>query len=312
MRTFYDQWLAESERIARAVAEAPRVARGKDLQWVQTRQDARAALMIAPETGFATGGSLLMKAEIPVGWHTGKHLHGEEAIFIERGTGFLLLDGHRYDFRPGTVLHIPYRASHQLVNTGAEPVVYLSGLAWPLEAAVHLGHIEQLEDAGPNTPALLTGAPAEASQYWPEDGRRISMHEDQYELSRETKHGATYFLMGRNGNKNGFRATAVAVSSLFVELPHSKSHSHAHPEAYIYALQGRGYSLIGGKEYAWEQGDAVHVPPGMLHHQHFNPTDAENKELRFEFGIRYWFTAQWKGYQTVDKDLKPSPLHDDE
>jgi hypothetical protein len=28
------------------------------------------------------------------------------------------------------------------------------------------------------------------------------------------------------------------------------------------------------------------------------------KELRFEFGVRYWFVDQWKGYTTVDKHLK--------
>jgi mannose-6-phosphate isomerase-like protein (cupin superfamily) len=310
---FYDAWLAESERIELRIPEAPRVAHHNELHWVRTRQDARAALMIAPETGFATGGSLLMKAEIPVGWHTGRHVHGEEAIFIESGNGFLVLDDQRYEFRRRTIFHIPYRSPHQLVNTGTEPVVYLSGLAWPLETAVHLARLEQVDDAAPNTDDYLSALPqAEASQYWPTDGRRVAMHEEQYDLSKETKHGATYFLMGRSGDKNGFKAKAVAISSLFVELPHSKSHSHAHPEAYLYALQGRGYSKIGGKEYLWAQGDAVHVPPGMLHHQHFNPTDEQTMELRFEFGIRYWFTDQWTGYRTIDKDLSYSPLHDDE
>lgn len=307
---FYSRWLEQSARLQAAVADAPRVARGADLDWVTTRQDARAALMISPETGFPTGGSALLKAQIPVGWHTGRHTHGEEAIFIERGTGFLLLDGRCYDFKPRTIFHIPYRATHQLFNTGDQPVDYLSGLAFHLEAAVHLAQIEQLEDAGPNEPGFAP-EPA-ADQTWAEDGRRISMHEEQYERSKETKHGATYFLMGRSGKQHGFKATSVAISSLFVELPRSKSHSHAHPEAYLYALQGRGYSQIGGQQYTWEEGDAVHVPPGMLHHQHFNPSDGETMELRFEFGIRYWFTDQWKGYLTIDKDLNYSPMHDDE
>jgi mannose-6-phosphate isomerase-like protein (cupin superfamily) len=310
---FYARWLDQSARIEQAVAQAPRVARGQDLTWTTTRQDARAALMIAPETGFPTGGSSLIKAEIPVGWHTGRHRHGEEAIFIERGFGFLLLDDRRYDFTRRTILHVPYRSTHQLFNTGDEPVVYLSGLAFHLEAAVNLARIEQLEDTGPNDPSVLASLPAaEPLQTWPEDSRRIVMHEDQYERSKETKHGATYFLMGRSGKQNGFKARSVAISSLFVELPRSKSHSHAHPEAYLYALQGRGYSRIGDGEYTWEEGDAVHVPPGMLHHQHFNPTDGETMELRFEFGIRYWFTDQWTGYRTIDKELKYSPLHDDE
>jgi len=307
MADFYSQWLKQSEDVEKAVAEGPRVARSKELKWTTTRQDYRAALMIAPETGFPTGGSLMMKAEIPPAWHTGKHAHGEEAIYVEQGEGFLIVDDKRYDFHKGTVLHIPYRSTHQLVNTGKDSVLYISGLAWPLEADIYMGKFEHLEDAGKNSSAQQ-GFAAEESQYWPVDGRRISMHEDQFVLSSETKHGATYFMMGRTGKDNGFKATSVAISSIFVDLPRSKSHSHAHPEAYLYALQGSGYSEIDGKRYDWEQGDAVHVPPGMLHHQHFNPNDTDMKELRFEYGIRYWMVDQWRGYTTVDRHMKATHL----
>jgi quercetin dioxygenase-like cupin family protein len=307
---FYDSWLTTSERVEKEIREAPRVARAKELNWTRTRQDHKAALMIAPETGFPTGGSLLMKAEIPIGAHTGKHAHGEEAIYIEQGEGFLLLDDSRYDFRRGTIFHIPYRSSHQLVNTGNAPVVYISGLTWPLEAAVRMGRMEQLDEAGFNDSDLIASAPQEDSQYWPIDGRRISMHEEQFELSDETKHGATYYLMGIHGDRNGFKVKAVRISSIFVDLPHSKSHSHAHPEAYLYALQGSGYSEIDGKRYDWVQGDAVHVPPGMMHHQHFNPYDSEMRELRFEFGIRYWFVDQWRGYTTVDRHMHATHMED--
>lgn len=310
MEDFYSAWLERSQQLDRTVSAAPRVAKGKSLNWVRTRQDSKAALMIAPELGFPTGGSLLMKAEIPAGWHTGKHVHGEEAIYVERGDGFLILDDKRYDFRRGTIFHIPYRSPHQLFNTGKEPVSYLSGLAWPLEASVYMGRMEQIEDAGANDPAALARAPREESQYWPADGRRIAMHEEQFELSTETKHGATYFLMGRSGKQNGFKSTSVAISSIFVDGPHSKSHSHAHPEAYLFALQGSGYSEIGGKRHEWEQGDAVHVPPGMMHHQHFNPNDTDMKELRFEFGIRYWLADQWKGYTTIDRHMKATHMDD--
>lgn len=310
MQDFYSAWLESSENIEKTVKDAPRVAKGKGLTWVRTRQDSKAALMIAPETGFPTGGSLLMKAEIPAGWHTGKHRHGEEAIYVEKGEGFLLLDDKRYDFHRGTIFHIPYRSAHQLFNAGKEPVVYISGLAWPLEAFVRMGRIEHLEEAGANDAAPLAKTAPEESQCWPVDGRRISMHEEQFERSAETKHGATYFLMGRSGKQNGFKATAVAISSIFVDLPHSKSHSHAHPEAYLYALQGSGYSEIGGQRVDWEQGDAVHVPPGMMHHQHFNPYDTDMKELRFEFGIRYWFVDQWRGYTTIDRHMKATHLEE--
>jgi len=96
-----------------------------------------------------------MRAEIPVGWHSGRHLHGEEAIYVESGEGFMILDDKRYDFVPGTIFHVPYRATHQLFNTGKTPVGYLSGLAWHLEADVYMGKMEQLEECGENDPKVL-------------------------------------------------------------------------------------------------------------------------------------------------------------
>ena len=315
MADFYTEWLQRSEKIEKAVDAAPRVARHKELKWERTRQDAQAALMIAPETGFPTGGSLLMKAEIPEGWHTGQHLHGEEAMYIVQGEGFLILDDERYDFGEGTVLHIPHRSAHQLFNMGTAPVVYLSAMAWHLESSIYMGRMEQLQDCGPNDATQMEGFPPQKSQEWPSDGRRVSMHKDQYVLVHNPGHGAAYSLggTGREGSDisaNGFKMTAVGISSIFVEQPRFKSHSHAHPEAYLYCLQGKGYSMIDGKRYEWEKGDAVHVPPGMKHHQHFNPTDGETRELRFEFGIRYWMVNQWKGWQTVEGEHSASKLEE--
>ena len=316
MADFYSEWLKKSEEVEKAVNEGVRVARDKDLRWERTRQDHEAALMIAPETGFPTAGSLLMKAKIPVGCHTGQHFHGEEAIYIDEGEGFLVLDDERYDFGPGSVIHIPFRSPHQLYNTGNVPVVYLSALAWHLESFLNMGKMEQLQDCGTNDPTELENFPQEKSEMWPVDGRRIIMRKDDHVLTTRPGHGATYSLggTGREGTgmtSNGFKMTAAGITSIFVENPHFKSHSHSHPEAYLYCLQGAGYSEIGGKEYHWEKGDAVHVPPGMMHHQHFNPTDGETRELRFEFGIRYWMVDQWRGFKTVDDALVATKIEEE-
>ena len=67
MSDFYSEWLNTTERNEEFVDNAPRVASHKELEWIKTRQDAKAALMIAPERGFPTGGSMMMRAEIPVG-----------------------------------------------------------------------------------------------------------------------------------------------------------------------------------------------------------------------------------------------------
>jgi hypothetical protein len=76
--------------------------------------------------------------------------------------------------------------------------------------------------------------------------------------------------------------------------------SHAHPEAYLCALEGDGYSEIGGKRCDWNQGVPSICHRVRLQHQHFNPFDRDMKELRFEFGVRYWFVEQWKGYVAID------------
>ena len=194
--------------------------------------------MIAPELGFPTGGSCLMRAEIPVGWHTGKHLHGEEAIYVESGE----VHGSR---REAVRLLSRDRPSHPVsikapaVQYWKSPVGYLSGLAWHLRPMFTWGKWNSLKIAARTTRrfylisrrvAILAG------------GRAADL--DASETAREIRrveHG-TYFLMGRSGKQNGFKATGVAISSIFVDLAHTKSHSHAHPEAYLYALEGDGYS----------------------------------------------------------------------
>src|SRR5688500_20253297 len=102
MSDFYSQWLERSKENQKIVDAAPRVARGKDLKWVRTPQDYKAALMIAPQTGFPTGGSCLRRAESPSRWHTGKRLHGEEAIYVGGGGACMSLDARRQEPCPGT------------------------------------------------------------------------------------------------------------------------------------------------------------------------------------------------------------------
>lgn len=53
-----------------------------------------------------------------------------------------------------------------------------------------------------------------------------------------------------------------------------------------------------------ENDKKVNEAPRVAHHQHFNPFDRDMKELRFEFGVRYWLVDQWKGYTMVDKHSK--------
>ena len=323
MGDFYSAWLRESARLEDAVSRAPVVARGNELEWIETPQDVRSGMLIGEASGFPTQGTALVKAEIPAGWRTGRHVHGEEAIHILAGTGFSVIGGARYDWKPGTTLHIPYRAEHQHVNTGGTPAAYISALTQDLDFGAGLGRLEQLEEKAEGVGELAKRFPAESSQF-AADGRRIALHlEDALdEKARRLaghahptkkdkgahRHAGIWILMGGSESPseetNGFRAKAAAMTNIFEETPHSSSHKHTHTEAMLYVLEGRGYSLIDGKRYDWEEGDAVHIPPRMTEHEHFNDSDARTRTLRIEFGIRYFYEALWSGYEKIQDKLE--------
>ncbi len=346
---FYADWLAASQQNELATNGSPFVARGRDLTWVETAQDHRIAMLIGPQVGFPSSGTNLCKAIIPAGHHTGHHRHGEEAIHVVSGSGFIVVDGRRYDFHTGTTIHVPYNSDHQLFNTGSDDVVYITASSMDLDLYVRLGRLEQLGPKGANAPGFENAFPAEDGQ---RDtlGRRIALHledapdeqkrreeiraderaaaaanpaatateghgheghghgdekkSNRHKSENPHRHGAIYILMGGGESpspeRNGFTAISVAMTNIFEEVPHTSSHLHSHTEAILYALEGVGFSEIDNEHYDWEAGDAVHVPPKMTRHEHFNPSDQRTRTLRIEFGIRYFYEPLWSGYEKVE------------
>jgi len=310
--TFYDDWLAAGEAIEQQFKSSPGVARDRDRPWERTRQDARVKLLLSSELGFPTMGGAVLKAEIPVGWHTGRHAHGEEAIHVETGTGFALIAGRRFDIRPGSTLHIPYRADHQLVNLGDEPLRYVSAVCAPLEQFVHLFRLEQLEDCGPNDDRLVE-LPAEEGHALP-DGRRVIIHLDEAPTDPGDEQTASmaayqrqhYLVHYLTVKRNGFKTpSSVAMTHVFEEPAGYHGGRHKHLEAVLYVLRGSGFSEVGDSEHPWTAGDVLHVPPAMAEHEHFNEGLEAYRLLRIQFGIRYFFQEVWpEGYT-------PTRIHDE-
>jgi uncharacterized cupin superfamily protein len=351
---FYSEWVARSERNEVEVNHSPVVARGRDLTWIETPNEHRVAMLIGQQVGFPTQGTNLCRVVIPTGQHTGRQRHGEEAIHILSGSGFIVVDGRRYDFHEGTTIHVPYMSEHQLFNTGTDDVEYVTASAIDLDLFVKLGRLEQLEEKGPNEPGFEDRFPAEDGQF-DELGRRIALHledapdeQKRREEARKARaaagdggadghahahgdhghgdhghghghgegggkrrtnenphrHGAIYILMGGgespSDERNGFTAVSVAMTNIFEEVPHTSSHCHSHTEAVLYVLEGVGFSEIDFEHYDWQAGDAVHVPPKMTRHEHFNPSDKRTRTLRIEYGIRYYYEPLWHGYDKVE------------
>jgi mannose-6-phosphate isomerase-like protein (cupin superfamily) len=315
-KTFYDDWLETPDRIQGEFWNSPAVARDKDIPWVSTPQDARVKLMVSHDMGFATMGSNVLKAEIPVGWHTGRHRHGEESLHILTGEGFSLIDGQRFDWHPGSTLYIPFWAEHQHFNTGDVPVLYVSGMAFDLERFVRVARIEQLSECGPNDASELAAMPAEESQYYRDDRGRAAIHLEDAPTDPSfsaqgniaairNQHGFTQHLVVP---ANGFRSTSVAVTTRWMDEPFHHSGRHKHLEAVVYAIEGRGTTEMQGRQVPWEAGDVLYVPPAMWEHEHTNDNPERVQQLRLAFGIRTWFTSIWDGFASqriYDKDGNP-------
>lgn len=315
MVDFYEDWIDAHGQLQDEFHHAKHVARDRDIPWIKTRYDAKVKLMVDGNLGYATMGGNVLKAEIPVGWHTGKHAHGEESMHILRGEGFSIVDGQRFDWHKGTTLQIPYRAVHQHFNTGSEPAMYLAGMCFSLERFLKIAKMEHYQDCGPNDPAVLAEFPAQESEYY-RDGPRAIIHlEDapaDYEFpghnadpGSKNQHHYTKYLVAP---ENGFKATSVAVTHLWEEPAGTHSGKHSHLEAVVYAWQGRGRTDLNGIDEPWEEGDVLHVPPTMWEHMHYNDTDESYWQLRIQFGIRQWFEGIYPGYKRkriMDEEGRP-------
>jgi quercetin dioxygenase-like cupin family protein len=142
------------------------------------------------------------------------------------------------------------------------------------------------------------------SQYLPGERRAVihleqapteqSYHPQKQLAAVQQQHDTTRYLIVP---ANGFKATSVAMTFIFEDPPYHHSGRHKHLEAVIYILEGEGYSEVQGRDEPWEAGDLLHVPPAMYEHEHYNDSPYVCKQLRIQFGIRFWFTDIWpEGY----------------
>lgn len=324
MTSFYDEWLQYWDESERERQQARKNIHEEQLDWVETAQDHRAALLVSPETGFRTWGTSTMLGEIPPRSKTGAHSHGEEAIHIVQGSGYSVIEGVRYDWRKGSVLAIPFGAPHQHFNPTEQPVRYLSALTVHLERFVGIHRSVQLEKHGPI--GVEPDAPVAPDGYAP-DGNRMVLHIEDGKV-RENQptaqdvsqlphfdpehplvvgdgdgmnrmlpidaHKARVldFMRSRErarGDMNDFAITSAEISGILTDPPREYGGMHAHMEAHLYILSGSGYSMIGDDEVAWKAGSAIHVPGPQTPHRHVNDCDEPSEMLRVAFGIRYFF-----------------------
>ncbi len=312
MANFYDEWLTYWDRAVEERRRARKVIHEEEIEWVNTPQDARVGLLVARETGFRTWGTVSMIAEIPTGWHTGEHAHGEEAIYIVGGDGCSVVNGIRYDWATGSTLWVPFGARHQHFNTGPRPARYYSILTPHLEHFLGLHKTEQFQECGPSGP--LPDVTRSATGLDPQDRRIVLRLEDAprrtgseddrskrgagvpaatgeeaFAITKSTHH-ALFIDFMRPGL--GFQNREVEISGILSDRPGARGGKHAHMEALLYIVAGRGYSIVDGDKIPWRTGSCLHIQGPQTVHQHFNDGDVDTQMLRSASGVRMKFFQQ--------------------
>jgi quercetin dioxygenase-like cupin family protein len=334
-QNFYDRWLKMWDESQEEKKTSRKVIHDEELEWVETPQDYRIALMAGPENGFRTWGTEITIADIPAGHHTGKHEHGEEGIYVVEGEGFSVVNGQRFEWKEGSVLWMPFGSQHQHFNTGTGNARYLSFTALNLEHFAGLGKVDQWEEKG------FTDTPVDAelsTNGLDRMGRRIAVFKDDspvlaFDPEDRSRGDREQFLetpieggqgqnqnygfgdvipnqerpqaaqgMGhrdwsrgymRRYNRDGedlhWKNMEIEISNSMGDDPGRHGGKHAHMEAYLYIIDGSGYTVVDGEKVPWKKGSLVHVQGPQTQHQHFNDTDKPNAQLRLAPGLRFGF-----------------------
>lgn len=308
MGNFYDEWLGYWDAEQEERAKARKFIHEEELEWVRTKQDYRAALLCSRQNGFITAGAVKL-GEIPAGWNTGKHYHGEEGIFIIHGEGFSVVDGKRYDWDTGSCLFMPYGVIHQHFNSGDGEVRYLSVLGLALERFASLAKVVQFEEAGETPMGKTQGVEKAESDVHPEYGRivlrmkdapvltgkeggsNLAKKTDEFtltshpEMQHKVHHSRLIGLM--YVPENNFKAREVEITHILCDAPGMHSEKHAHMEAVVYVLQGEGFSVVDGHRIEFKKGTLMQVQgPQTVHQLGNNTGQVESQLLRIHYGLR--------------------------
>lgn len=346
MTDFYSRWCrlwddATSERQDARTSIQPH-----ELEWTQTAYDSRAALLVSRETGFRTWGTSSYIAEIPPGWSTGRHRHGEECLHILAGEGVSVVDGIAYPWQAGSTLALPFGSTHQHFNTSSEPARYVSLQTVDLEhfAGVHrTTHLADrgkfdalpavpvhadglapggtrvvlsLEQAVQRTLANAASRTSEADAARTRDqlasagGGPIEMGDTQAMLrSLELQHDQVVHIMKIDQSMNDFAVKHVEMSAINSDPPRAAGGKHAHMEAMLYVLDGEGYTIIDDVKVPWGPGSALYITGPQTVHQHFVTGDVPSRMLRMASGFRYFMEAAAKAEFPYLFFEERGPLH---
>jgi gentisate 1,2-dioxygenase len=209
------------------------------------------------------------------------HRHSWDAVMlIVEGHGWTEINGSRYEYKPWDTVYIPAWAWHRQGNDGNKTARFMTFSTEPTTSIISASIVE---DAGKTPYAQLpappdsTNAPTGADPY----SRRLRRHHNFWNEYRTGRIHVAYEDLTLLVNPKGTRSTFMLddflgskTSGLTLAMnqmaPSKWQKKHRHGgEAWLYALEGRGHSVIDGVRHDWKEGDLV-VVDHWAWHQHFN------------------------------------------
>ncbi|HEY7679186.1 MAG TPA: cupin domain-containing protein [Terriglobia bacterium] len=218
------------------------------------------------------------------------HRHSPAALrFIIEGSGaYTCVAGEKIRMAPGDLVLTPAFVWHDHGNDAGEPVMWLDGLDIPYTAALNCMFLEefpslaQKELMPPERSEKLYGRalfPAGASRvptgpYSPVWAYRWSEAREALDsLARSSEPDPFDGHLLRYANPATGGETLPTMGSRLQLLPkgsHTKAHRHTTSAVY-HVAEGRGFSVLNGTRFDWEEGDTFAVPIWCWH-EHAAPT----------------------------------------
>ena len=253
---------------------------------LQLRNPAIAERSATTNTLFA-GIQIVMPGEVA---RAHRHTMSALRFIIESDGGYSNVNGEPIPMRPGDLVLTPNWSWHDHANDTGNPMIWLDGLDAPLVRL--LESVFQEEFADERQPLSV---PQDSSQArfgsgalraaWGDESEKQSplLHypwtttRDSVLRLSDMAEGSPFdgVIMEYTNPVTGGPVMPTMGCFIQVLKPGERTHSHRHTASAIYhVVQGRGYSIIGGHSYEWDEKDVFCVP-GWMSHQHINVSNAE-------------------------------------
>ena len=224
------------------------------------------------------------------------HRHSPTAIrFIIEGRGaYTTVNGEKLIMDPGDLILTPNWTWHDHGNETDAPILWMDGLDRPLVAALNAIFFEPYAEdrqavtlppdysarkygSGHLRPTWQREAPVFSPQHaypFKDTYARLSDLAALGEASPYDDVAVEYLNPATGGH-------ALPTLGCAIQLlrPGVRTQAHRHTSSKVYQVfRGRGYTVIDGQRFDWEQGDFLAVPPWAWH-EHANASPSEEAIL---------------------------------